>query len=150
MSEFSAGHWLIVLLTGAAIWAVLRSQRRRGASGKPIGSSRGSALRPLGGLVFAIGLCALLWACMAGLAIDPSNKPVVNAEWAVTRNMSMLWGFGLVVVGLLMRASAGPRPPADAPTDRTHRRCPACAEPVLREATKCKHCGEPLTPLPYS
>ncbi len=24
--------------------------------------------------------------------------------------------------------------------------CPACAEPVLPEATKCKHCGTELTP----
>jgi predicted amidophosphoribosyltransferase len=30
----------------------------------------------------------------------------------------------------------------------THVKCPACAEPVLREATKCKHCGSALTPQP--
>lgn len=30
----------------------------------------------------------------------------------------------------------------------THVKCAACAEPVLREATKCKHCGSTLTPQP--
>lgn len=30
----------------------------------------------------------------------------------------------------------------------THVKCTACAEPVLREATKCKHCGSAITPQP--
>lgn len=30
----------------------------------------------------------------------------------------------------------------------THVRCHACSEYVLREANKCKHCGEALTPQP--
>lgn len=37
----------------------------------------------------------------------------------------------------------------NAESQRTHCKCPACAELVLREATKCKHCGSPLTPQPY-
>lgn len=35
------------------------------------------------------------------------------------------------------------------PTPKTHRACPACAEQVLREAIKCKHCGSDLAPEPY-
>lgn len=150
MSEFSAAHWLIVVGMVAAVWLGLRAPRIKRGAGRPIATASGSVMRPLGTLVFVLGICALLWACMAGLAIDPSNKMIDNLQWASTRNTSMIWGFGLVLAGLLMRATAGPRPPKDAPTDRTHRRCPACAEPVLREATKCKHCGEALTPLPYS
>lgn len=33
---------------------------------------------------------------------------------------------------------------AEAVTDNTHRRCPACAEPVRREAMMCKHCGHAI------
>ena len=29
----------------------------------------------------------------------------------------------------------------------THRKCPACAEMVLAEARKCKHCGTDLEPV---
>lgn len=32
----------------------------------------------------------------------------------------------------------------EAVTDDTHRRCPACAEAVRREAAKCKHCGHAI------
>lgn len=108
-------------------------------------------MRRVGTFVTVLGTCALLWACMAELAIDPAAGLASNLQWAATRNNSMLWGFGLLVVGLLMRVTNPmQRTDPDAPTDRTHRRCPACAEPVLREATKCKHCGESFTPLPYS
>lgn len=32
------------------------------------------------------------------------------------------------------------------PSEQTHVRCPHCAEFVLPEALKCKHCGAELTP----
>ncbi len=35
------------------------------------------------------------------------------------------------------------------PSTKTHMQCPACAEMVLREATKCKHCGGAVTPTRY-
>lgn len=31
-------------------------------------------------------------------------------------------------------------------TGRTHINCPDCAEPVLKQALVCKHCGKQLTP----
>jgi len=31
-------------------------------------------------------------------------------------------------------------------SDKTHVNCPACAEKVLRQAIKCKHCGSSLVP----
>lgn len=38
----------------------------------------------------------------------------------------------------------------EAPSDETHVKCPACAELIRREAVKCKHCGEAVTPQPFS
>lgn len=35
-----------------------------------------------------------------------------------------------------------------APSGATHVKCPACAEYVLPEATRCKHCGGALVPQP--
>lgn len=32
---------------------------------------------------------------------------------------------------------------------RTLRLCPSCAEPIRREATRCRHCGTEVTPEPY-
>ena len=36
----------------------------------------------------------------------------------------------------------------NAPTPRTHVRCPDCKELVLREANVCNHCGCKLVPQP--
>lgn len=150
---------LVIAAIGAAIWgaaryANARDARRAAAAAtrpRPIGpppAPRGSALRTLGTLVLAFGCAALLWACMAELAIDPANGLAANVHWATSRNNSMVWGFGLIVVGLLMRLSGGrpARQDPNAPNDITHVRCRACAEPVLREAVKCKHCGADLIP----
>lgn len=73
-------------------------------------------------------------------------------------------GFGYFVLSLLLSpliglilAAALPRlnapapvvisPPA--PDPRRTRPCPECAEPILREARKCKHCGSSVTPEPW-
>lgn len=161
MSSFGLLHWIVVaMLVGGGIWIAARAanaredRRRAAAAGtKPIGTprARGSVLRSLGGVLITFGLLSLVWACTANLAIDPALSLADNLHWASTRNSAMLWGFGLIVVGALMRLSArgaGNSAPADAPTDATHVRCPACAEPVRREAIKCKHCGGTLVPQP--
>lgn len=36
---------------------------------------------------------------------------------------------------------------AKEPNEQTHRKCPDCAEQVLREARVCKHCGAKLVAL---
>jgi rRNA maturation protein Nop10 len=36
---------------------------------------------------------------------------------------------------------------AGAPETQELRKCPECAELILREAKKCKHCGTPVEPL---
>ena len=92
-------------------------------------------MRTLGALIAVLGLASLLFGCMLSLA-------AVGGGSSAT-----FWGFGLIVVGLLMRLSA-PRQAAPPTSYATHRRCPACAEPILREAVKCKHCGTAVEPDP--
>lgn len=38
--------------------------------------------------------------------------------------------------------ASAPAVAANQPSEATHKKCPACAEWILREASKCKHCGE--------
>ena len=49
------------------------------------------------------------------------------------------------ILGLILVLALG-TPKSDPAADGDHRKCPACAEWVKREAVKCKHCGEPLVP----
>ena len=35
-----------------------------------------------------------------------------------------------------------------APGGREERDCPYCAEPILKKARVCKHCGRDVTPIP--
>lgn len=37
---------------------------------------------------------------------------------------------------------------AEIAKQNTERECPFCAEPIKRRATKCKHCGSEVEPLP--
>ncbi len=48
----------------------------------------------------------------------------------------------VLLVALLPSLKAAP----DAPTPETHVKCPDCAELVLKDARKCKHCGSALVP----
>jgi hypothetical protein len=54
---------------------------------------------------------------------------------------------GLILLALLPNL-ANKKTIAAGPTDKTHVRCPKCAEFVLPEASVCKHCGSELTPDP--
>lgn len=47
-----------------------------------------------------------------------------------------------LIGGVLVLALGSPK--ADPASDGEHKKCPACAEWVKREAVKCKHCGEQL------
>jgi len=49
-----------------------------------------------------------------------------------------------LIGGILVLALGAPK--SDPSSDGEHRKCPACAEWVKREAVKCKHCGELLLP----
>lgn len=70
-------------------------------------------------------------------------------------------GFGYFVLAILISpllcfiliavlgAKKAPEEPATSaePNQNTHTKCPDCAELVLKEAKKCKHCGATLTPV---
>lgn len=64
-------------------------------------------------------------------------------------------GFGWLLVSLLFSPVVGfvfvlvlkdVAPRTGEPTPDTHVRCPECRELVLRDASKCKHCGCRLIP----
>jgi DNA-directed RNA polymerase subunit RPC12/RpoP len=75
--------------------------------------------------------------------------------WASNRGRSGFGWFLLAVVispllaGVLLvvtKNRAGDDVISTLPSEKTHVRCPQCAEFVLPEAKKCKHCGAELNP----
>ncbi len=66
-----------------------------------------------------------------------------SGNWFV---LSMLISplLGLILVAMLPSLKTAP----GVPTPETHVKCPECAELVLKEARKCKHCGSALIPQP--
>lgn len=56
-----------------------------------------------------------------------------------------------LVAGIFLAVTANkatvPQQPSG-PSEETHTRCPVCAEFVLPQALKCKHCGADLKPDP--
>jgi uncharacterized membrane protein YhdT len=79
---------------------------------------------------------------------------VAIGVWASNRGRS---GFGwfllaclisplLAGIFLAVTKNMARLPSLTVPSENTHSRCPACAEFVLPEAIKCKHCGIALTP----
>lgn len=65
-------------------------------------------------------------------------------------------GFGWFLFSMLLSPLLGlifcavcddlKHPKESAPTEKTHTKCTACREFVLRDAIKCKHCGTTLVP----
>jgi hypothetical protein len=73
----------------------------------------------------------------SGLLTDDA-RPVLE-----TRRVTVLrFGRAIVKYGEYLPAASEPVP---LKSDETVR-CPACSEPVLASARKCKHCGEWITP----
>ncbi|MDY0748526.1 hypothetical protein SNE35_28760 [Paucibacter sp. R3-3] len=89
-------------------------------------------MRAFGYLFFTLGLLGILASCTLGVVMGQAGT----------------WGFGAVVIGLLM-IIAGRKPPHDpeAPTAKTHVRCPDCRELVRMDASRCKHCQVALVPV---
>lgn len=62
------------------------------------------------------------------------------------------FAFFLLVPAAIAVAFISPPPLPQRPMDDAiwairYKRCPSCAEDVLKDAKKCKHCGEMLEPL---
>lgn len=53
----------------------------------------------------------------------------------------------LIYAAIGSSSARGAAPALDAPSPKTHVRCPSCRELVRMDATKCKHCGTALLPL---
>lgn len=74
--------------------------------------------------------------------------------WADSKGQGGIGWFFLSLIispllaGIFLALSKNLKAEALLPNAITHVKCPACAEFVLPKATKCKHCGEPLTPQP--
>jgi hypothetical protein len=51
-----------------------------------------------------------------------------------------------VIIAIGVSSRVAPAPPQSSAPRRNEKKCPACAELILREAKKCKHCGEVLSP----
>jgi len=54
--------------------------------------------------------------------------------------------FGLIVALLPSREQKEQQLALKRGVAGDYRKCPFCAEPIRREAVKCKHCGSPVTP----
>lgn len=83
---------------------------------------------------------AILWLlCGIASAAIANSKGRSGCGWFL---LGILFGpFGFVVAALPSMKTA-PR----APTPKTHVQCPDCAELILKEARKCKHCGCKVIP----
>lgn len=87
---------------------------------------------------------AFLWVVLSvAVGVWAKNKDQGGIGWFL---LSML--ISPLLGGIFLALSKNLRAEALLPNASTHVKCPACAELVLREATKCKHCGETLTPQP--
>jgi hypothetical protein len=79
------------------------------------------------------------------VAIGAAARGRSGIGWFV---LSLLISPLLGLILLLLLPSLGAQPDGGhTPMPSTHVRCPDCAELVLNEARKCKHCGCRLVPL---
>ena len=94
---------------------------------------------------------AAIWFFLAALVgAFAGNRGRSGVGWfLVSLVISPLLGFILCAVGKNLANEKIAKALEDAkPSERTHVKCPKCAEFVLPEAVVCKHCGAELTPDP--
>lgn len=108
-------------------------------------------MRVFGWIVAAAGVFALLY----GLAMDTSvatvgGQRVNNLGLMRDAQNALIVGAVLLVVGVIMGTRKKAEPPPTTTEKRDfwlERKCPHCAEKILREAKVCKHCGRDVEPL---
>jgi hypothetical protein len=88
-------------------------------------------------MTWIVLLLIIVWVvCGVFTAIVASSKGRGTWGWFFA---GFLFGpIALFAVGFMPAAIAG----------AMQRKCPACAELILREAKRCKHCGAEVEPLP--
>lgn len=85
-----------------------------------------------------ISLIVFWLICGAFTAVVASSKGRAGAGWFV---LGFLFGpIALLAVGFMPALAKG----------AGYRRCPECAELILLEAKRCKHCGAEVNPVPAS
>lgn len=93
-----------------------------------------------------MGLFVMWVAFSIAAAIFASSRGRSGFAWfLVSMIISPLIAFVFIAV---MKNEAMPPVTTKTPTSETHVKCPSCAEFVLPEASKCKHCGSELKPDP--
>lgn len=97
----------------------------------------------MGAQFLEVSMALFAFWCLAAIAVG---------VWAANRGRSGVgwWLFSMLLSPLLgaifVAVSPNLAPGKAAPSEQSHVRCPACAEWVLPQAVKCKHCGGELVP----
>lgn len=94
----------------------------------------------------------LLWlflAVMLGIWVERRGRSgFAAAILALFFSPLIIWIIHLAIGPQVPQSNeyTGPVPGEGNPDFEATRRCPACAELILAEARKCKHCGEEIQP----
>nr|WP_314583498.1 hypothetical protein [uncultured Pseudomonas sp.] len=107
-------------------------------------------MRVFGVIILVIGFLLLL----VGVSMDVTvatgmGGRVYNIGLMNERSNLFTFGGIAALVGVLLIIFGGkknPEPSVAAESVRPTRPCPFCAEPILPEAIKCKHCGSEVEP----
>lgn len=105
-------------------------------------------MRGFGFLVLIVGVLVLIVGASMDVTVATSaGSRVYNIGLMNERSNLFTFGGIACLIGVLMVLFGGRRQSDHATTPtRELRPCPYCAEPILRQAIKCKHCGSEVEP----
>ncbi len=136
MFQLQGAEWLVALFLGGLIVSLVIAPYFVAKSAREKGRSFGAWYAITA--VLGVFLCFVGWIIAA--IIVATMKPEASSYPAALA--------GSVPAPPSIPASPSQREqtvPRNVPPPRPTKRCPACAEDVLADARKCKHCGEDLT-----